>query len=131
MDVLFRLGEGSVADVRAEMAAPPSYSAVRALLGLLAEKGHVRRRKVGRKYVYTPAVPAAHARRNALRHLVRTFFDGSTEKAFAWFLDSEAKELGDEELDRLAERIEAARRAAGPTRGRSGEQDRERDRRDP
>jgi len=110
MDVLFRLGEGSVTEVRAEMGAPPSYSAVRALLGLLGEKGHVKHRKVGRKYVYAPTLPASRASRNALRHLLRTFFDDSVERAFAALLDSEAKNLSDGELDRIAERISQARR---------------------
>ena len=109
MALLFQLGEGSVTEVREAMDDPPSYSAVRALLGLLLEKGHVRHKKDGRKYVYSPAVAPSKARKSAMHHLVRTFFGGSMERAVSYLLDSEAKKLSDEELDRLATRIAEAR----------------------
>ena len=110
MDILFRIQKGSVGEVLDEMEDPPSYSGVRAILGLLADKGHLRRRKVGRKYVYAPGTPPGRAKRSALNHLARTFFGGSTEEAFAYWIDDQAKELSDSELDRLAARIEEARK---------------------
>lgn len=109
VDILYRLGEASAADVLAAMEDPPSYSAVRALLRLLEEKGHVRHRLEGKRYLYAPRVSAATARRSALRHLMQTFFDGSVEQAVASLLDAEAAKLSDAELDRLAELIERAR----------------------
>ncbi len=110
VDILYRLGEGAVGDVLAAMAEPPSYSAVRALLNLLVEKGHVRHRKDGKRYVYAPRVSPEKASVSALQHVLRTFFDGSVEKAVASVLDEESARLSDAELARLAARIEAARK---------------------
>ena len=81
VEALYRLGRATVNDVLAELPDPPSYSAVRAMLGKLEEKGYARHEQDGPRYVYLPAVPADSARRNALRHLVDTFFDGSVEGA--------------------------------------------------
>ncbi|QDV08170.1 Penicillinase repressor [Planctomycetes bacterium Poly30] len=111
LDILFRLRGGSAAEVRAEMSEPPSDSAVRTILGLLCDKGHARRRKEGRKYLYAPGTSPGRAKRRALSHLVRTFFGGSKEDAFAYWIDEEAGQLSDEELDRLAERIQQARKS--------------------
>jgi predicted transcriptional regulator len=86
MDAVFRLGKGSVADVRRALADPPSYSAVRTILGILEEKGLLRHEHVGLRYVYRPTVPRSSAQQSALRHLVRTFFDGSPERAAAALL---------------------------------------------
>lgn len=110
MDVIYARGSATVAEVRADLPDPPTYSSVRALLRILEEKGHLRHEEDGPRYVFLPTVPAEAARESALRHLLRTFFDGSAEGAVAALLDLEAAELSPEEFDRLAEKIERARR---------------------
>lgn len=109
MDVLFRLGEASAADVMEGLPDPPSYSAVRALLRILEEKGQISHTQDGPRYVYRPTVAPEKASRSALRHLLRTFFDGSAERAVAALLDDASDDLTDAELDRLATLIEHAR----------------------
>lgn len=109
MDVLFRRGRATVAEVLAEMPDPPSYSAVRATLAVLGEKGQVRYQQDGPRYVYLPAVAPDKARQSALKHVVSTFFNGSTEQAVAALLELRDTALSPEELDRLAERIDQAR----------------------
>lgn len=109
MDVVYRLGQATAAEVLAELPEPPSYSAVRAMLRLLEEKGHVRHEQDGPRYVYLPTVNRDKARKSALRHLVRTFFDGSTEDAVAALLQNDA-DIRDEELARLAKLIEGAKK---------------------
>ena len=109
MDVIYRYGKVTAAEVLAELPEPPSYSAVRAMLRLLEEKGHVRHEQDGPRYVYTPTVNRDKARRSALRHLVRTFFDGSTEDAVAALLQNDGG-MGDVELERLAQLIDAAQK---------------------
>ena len=111
MDILHRIQPGSAVEVRAEMDEPPSDSAVRTILGLLCDKGHVRRKKQGRKFLYAPATSEGRAKRSALSHLARTFFGGRTEDAFAYWIDQEADQLSNEELDRLAARIQEARKS--------------------
>ncbi len=110
MDVLFRRGEATAAEVLAEMPDPPSYSAVRAMLRILEEKGHVRHTQSGPRYVYVPTTGRDSAGRTALRHLVHTFFDGSTEQAMAALLDASSSRLSDGDLDRLARLIDQARK---------------------
>jgi BlaI family transcriptional regulator, penicillinase repressor len=110
MDVLYARGQATVAEVRRRLPDPPSYSAVRALLRVLEEKGHLEHRQDGPRYVYRPTVPREEARESALRHLVKTFFDGSAEGAVAALLDLEAGELAPADFDRLAAMIERARR---------------------
>jgi predicted transcriptional regulator len=110
MDVLHRLQRATAATVRAELVSPPSYSAVRALLRILETKGHVRHVVDGPRYVYSPIAPKTAERRTAIRHLVHTFFDGSTEDAMAALIDSADKALDRKQLDELARRIVAARR---------------------
>ncbi len=110
MDVIYARGRATVAEVRERLPDPPTYSGVRALLRILEEKGHLRHEQEGPRYVFRPTVPAEKARDSALRHLLRTFFDGSAEGAVAALLDLEAAELSPEEFDRLAERIEQARK---------------------
>ena len=110
LDVLYRLGRATASDVRAGLPDPPSYSAVRAMLRILEEKGHVRHEEEGLRYVYTPSVSRHTARKSALRHMVQTFFDGSTEKAVAALLGGEASRLSDDELRRIAELIVKARK---------------------
>jgi BlaI family penicillinase repressor len=109
MDFLFRHGKATVAEVLEGIPDPPSYSAVRAMLRTLEEKGHVAHEEDGRAYVYRPTVAREQARRSALRHLLSTFFAGSTEQAVAALLDLSGPKLTDEELDRLAKLVDQAR----------------------
>jgi BlaI family penicillinase repressor len=110
MDVLYRRGEASAAEVQAGMQSPPSNSAVRAHLRTLEEKGHIRHEAKGLRYVYMPTIRPGRARRNALRHLLDTFFGGSPEKLMATLLDTGSTRLGPEELDRLSRMIDDARK---------------------
>jgi predicted transcriptional regulator len=110
MDALYRLGSGLVADVQAALSDPPSYSAVRAMLAKLEEKGHVRHEQEGARYLYHPVHTREEATRTALRRMLGTFFDGSAAKAVAAVLDASGSELSREELDELAELVERARR---------------------
>ena len=110
MDVVYARGQASVADVLADIPDPPSYSSVRALMRILEEKGHLRHRKEGVKYIYLPTRPRRAAARSAMRNLLRTFFDGSTEKAVAALLDVSDNNLTDQQLDRLRAMIELASR---------------------
>jgi predicted transcriptional regulator len=110
MDILYRRGRATAHDVLADLADAPSYSAVRALLRLLEERGHVRHVEEGPRYVYSPAVARADARRSALTHVVRTFFGGSIEQAVAALVDGSRQRLGDDELERLADLIDKARK---------------------
>jgi len=110
MDILYKLERASVGQVLAKLADKPNYSTVRAQLRVLEEKGHVRHEEHGLRYVYAPAVPRDVARRSALRHLVETFFDGSTEKVVAALLGGEAARISPEELDRLARLISKGRK---------------------
>lgn len=105
MDVLYKLERASVAEVLAELPEKPNYSTVRAQLRVLEEKGHLRHEEQGLRYVYLPAVPRDVARRSALRHLVDTFFEGSTEKVVAALLGGEVSRISPEELERLARMI--------------------------
>jgi predicted transcriptional regulator len=110
LDVVYRHGQATAAEVLAELPDPPSYSAVRAILRVLEEKGHLRHEQQGPRYVFLPTVPREKARRSALKQLVRTFFDGSTEQTVAALLDMAASRLSDEELDRLSQLINQARK---------------------
>ena len=109
MEIVYELGKASAADVRERMPDPPSYSAVRAMLRILEDKGHIRHEQVGPRYVFLPTVPREQASENALRRLLRTFFDGSPEGAMAALLDLEGDHLDDEALRRIARRIDEAR----------------------
>ena len=110
MDILYKVERASVGQVLSKLADKPSYSTVRAQLRVLEEKGHVRHEEHGLRYVYFPAVPRDVARRFALRHLVETFFDGSTEKVVAALLGGEVARISPEELDRLARLIAKGRK---------------------
>jgi len=105
MEVIYATGSASAAEVRAALPDPPGYSAVRALLRLLEEKGHLRHRQQGRRYIFVPTVAPAKARQSALQNLVATLFNGSVEQVVASLLDLNAKNLSDEDLSRLAELI--------------------------
>src|SRR5436189_694863 len=100
IDILYRRGRATAAEVMAELPGDPSYSTVRAQLRVLEDKGHVRHDEEGLRYVYAPAVPRHAARKPALRHLVDTFFEGSAEKAVTALLGGEAARLTDAERDR-------------------------------
>jgi len=110
MDILFRRGRVTAAEVMSELPGNPSYSTVRTQLRVLEEKGHVRHDEEGLRYVYMPAVRVHTARKSALKHLVDTFFDGSAEKAVAALLGGEAAKVSAEELDRIADLIAKARK---------------------
>ncbi len=114
MDVLYKLERATVGQVLAKLADKPSYSTVRAQLRVLEEKGHVRHEEQGLRYVYIPAVPRDVARRSALRHLVETFFEGSTEKTVAALLGGEISRISSEELDRLSRLIAKSRKEGQP-----------------
>ena len=109
LEAVVRLRRATVAEVRAELDDPPSYSAVRTTMGILVDKGHLQFQQDGRRYVYRPAQSAARLRRSALRDVVRNFFDGSVEQVVDTLLDSSSRGLDDEQLDRIAELVERAR----------------------
>jgi len=109
MDVLYRKGRATAAEILAEIPDPPGNSAVRALLRVLEEKKHIRHEAENLRYVYMPLVPREKARRSAVVHLVETFFDGSAEQAMATLLNESARKLKPEDFDRLAALIEKAR----------------------
>ena len=109
MSVVHRLGRATAAEVLGELPDPPSYSAVRAMLRILEEKGQLKHDQDGPRYVYFATVPVERAGRSALKDVVATFFAGSAEEAMATLLDLNERKLSGEELDRLAEIIERAR----------------------
>jgi len=110
LDVLYRAGQATAADVQRLIPDPPSYSAVRALLRILEAKGHIRHEQDGSRYVYLPRVGRERVKRPALRHLLNTFFEGSATQAIAAILDDSAGQLSDEDLDRLQSMIDRARK---------------------
>lgn len=109
MDILYQRGRASAAEIHQALPDPPSYSAVRAKLRVLEEKGHVRHEEESLHYVYVPTLPRETARRSALRHMLSTFFDGSVEQAMAALLDLSAARLSKADLDRIAALIEQAK----------------------
>ena len=109
LDILYAKGTATAADVLAALPDPPSYSAVRALLRILEEKGHARHEAQGSRYLYLPMVPRERARSSALSRIVKTFFDGSAAQAAAALVDSGS--LSDDELAKLSSLIEGARKA--------------------
>jgi BlaI family penicillinase repressor len=113
MDILYRLGRATGGEVMAELTGDPSYSTVRAQLRVLEDKGHVHHEELGLRYVYMPAIPRHAARKSALRHLVDTFFDGSSEQVVAALLGGQATRLSDEDLERIADLVTKARKEGG------------------
>jgi BlaI family penicillinase repressor len=109
MDVLYRLGRATAAEILHSIPDPPGYSAVRAMLRVLEEKKHIRHEEKDLRYVFMPVVPRDKARRSAIRHMLDTFFDGSPEQAVATLLDVSAQNLSKDEFDRLAALVEKAR----------------------
>lgn len=110
MDILYRRGRASSAEVREELPDPPSYSAVRALLRIMEEKGHLTHAKEGAKYVYRPLKARRHVARSALERVINTFFQNSTEAAVAALLEMREGELSQDELDRIARMIDNAKK---------------------
>jgi BlaI family transcriptional regulator, penicillinase repressor len=110
MDVLYRLGSATAAEVQTNIADAPSYSAVRALLRILVDKGHIRHSYDGPRYLYAPIISRPVAQKSALKQLVKTFFDGSTSNAVSALIDMSGKDLSDAELDQLAKIVEQAKR---------------------
>jgi predicted transcriptional regulator len=110
MDILFRRGRATAAEVMDELPGDTTYSTVRTQLRVLEDKGHVRHEEEGLRYVYMPAVARTAARKSALRHLVDTFFDGSTEHVVAALLGGEGSKLTEEELQRIADLVAKARK---------------------
>lgn len=109
MDILYRQGKATAAEVHSAIADPPSYSAVRATLRILEEKGHVRHEEEALRYVFLPAVPREKAKRNAMKHMLDTFFEGSVEQAVTALLDTPSTRLKPEELERLKQLIDKAK----------------------
>ena len=110
MDILYRLGSATAAEVQQNLAEAPSYSAVRALLRILEEKGHLKHAYDGPRYVYAPVVSRPVAQKSALKQIVKTFFDGSTSNAVAALLDMSGSDLSESELNRLAKLVDQAKR---------------------
>ena len=110
MDILYRRGRATAGEVQANLPGAPSNSTVRTQLRVLESKGHVRHQEEGLRYVYMPAVPRHAARKSALRHLVDTFFEGSTEKVVGALLGGEGTRLSEEELQRIAELVAKAKK---------------------
>jgi predicted transcriptional regulator len=110
MNIIFRTGSATATEVMEGMAEPPSYSAVRATLRVLEQKGHLRHQHDGTRYVYTPTVNKEKARKSALDQLLTTFFDGSAANVVATLIESSKDEMTSEELDRLSDMIHNARK---------------------
>jgi len=110
MDALYRLGKASAADIRASLANPPSYTAVRTHLTLLQDKGLVRFESDGTRYIYEPTVPREETARTVIKGVLQTFFENSVEKAVATLIDQDDEPLSNAQLDRLAAMIEQARK---------------------
>src|SRR5258705_7893191 len=111
MDVLYRLGRATAAEIMDRVPGAPGYSTVRTQLRVLERKGHVKHEEQGLRYIYMPTLPRHSARRSALKHLVDTFFDGSSAKAVAALLGGEAARASDEELERIGGLVKTARMA--------------------
>lgn len=110
MDIVYRAGSATAAEVRDNLPDAPSYSAVRSLLRILEDKGHLTHKYDGPRYVFTPTVSRPAAQKSALRQLVKTFFDGSTSQAVAALLDLSARDLSSDELDQLSALVEQAKK---------------------
>jgi len=110
MDILYRRGRATASEVMEDLPGEPHSSTVRTQLRVLEEKGHVRHAEERLRYVYEPAVPRHEARKSALRHLVDTFYEGSTEKAVTALLGRDGSRLSSEELDRITELLAKARK---------------------
>jgi BlaI family penicillinase repressor len=110
MDIIYRQGCASAAEIREALPDPPSYSAVRAKLRVLEENGHIRHRQEGPRYVFLPVLSREKAKKNAVKHLLQTFFDGSTALAVSALLDVSKSDLSEEDLQQLTQLITQARK---------------------
>lgn len=110
LEALYRLGKGSAAEIREALTDPPTYTAVRTHLAILQEKGHVRYESDGTRYIYEPVVPREEMARSVIEGVLQNFFGGSVEKVVATLIDREESQVTPEQLDRLAQIIEEARR---------------------
>ena len=110
MDILYRRGRATAAEIHQALPDRPSYSAVRAKLRVLEEKGHVRHHEESLRYVYLPTMPREAARRSAMRHLISTFFEGSAERTVVALLDLSAANLDEESLDRIQGMIDQVKK---------------------
>ena len=110
IDILYRRGRATAAEVMEDLPGDSTSSTVRTQLRVLEDKGHVRHEQEGQRYIYTPAIARGTVRRSALKHLVETFFDGSVEQTVAALLGSDASRLSDEQLDRIEDLIKKARK---------------------
>ncbi|HUF62174.1 MAG TPA: BlaI/MecI/CopY family transcriptional regulator [Verrucomicrobiales bacterium] len=117
MEVLYRLGQASAADVQSRLPGPPSYSAVRAILSVLEDKGHVKHHRVRRRFVYLPTESPKRAKRSAIRRLLATFFDDSPEKLVASLLDPSENNLSPAEIDRVRTVLQSQPRPDGSQPG--------------
>jgi len=110
MDIIYEINEATVAQVLEKIPNPPSYSTVRALLRVLEEKGHLKHKQEGPRYIHSPTLPREEARQNALKHLMKTFFDDSTEDIVAALLNISEENLSEQDYKRLVEMIRKARK---------------------
>lgn len=110
MDIIYQRGQSTAAEVLENLPEPPSYSAVRAMLKVLEDKGHLRHKQQGPRYVFLPRVSREKAKRSAVQHLLQTFFDGSAENAVATLLDVSRSDLSNSDLDRLNSLINQAKK---------------------
>lgn len=110
MDAIYLLGEASVAEVLEEIPDPPGYNSVRVTLTILERKGHLKHRKEGQKYIYRPVFISERARRSALKHVLSTFFEGSTPKVLSTLLDMSASKLTEKEMEELSQMIQKAKK---------------------
>ncbi len=110
MDIIYQRGQATAAEVLENLPDPPSYSAVRAMLKILEDKGHLRHKQQGPRYVFLPKVSREKAKRSAVQHLLQTFFDGSAESAVATLLDVSRSDLSNADLDRLNSLISQAKK---------------------
>ncbi|MEE8376837.1 MAG: BlaI/MecI/CopY family transcriptional regulator [Candidatus Aminicenantaceae bacterium] len=108
MDIVYEMNEATVAQVLELIPDPPSYSTIRALLRVLEEKGHLIHKQQGPRYIYSPTIPREEARQNALKHILKTFFDNSTEEVVAALLNISEEDLSEEEYKRLTKLIKKA-----------------------
>ena len=113
MDIVYKRGQASVAEVHKDMAERPSYSSVRALMGILEDKGHLTHQRVSHRYIYMPRRSHKQASKSAVKRVLETFFDGSAERAIAALIEASDRKPNTEELNRLAKLIEKARKAGG------------------
>jgi len=109
MDIIYELDEATVSQVLERIANPPSYSSIRALLRVLEEKGHLTHKKQGPRYIYAPTLSRDKARQNALKHLMKTFFDNSTEEVMAALLDISEDNLSEQDYKRITQLIKKVR----------------------